>query len=127
VDNCADAIVLAGLKPGIEGKVFNVVDDDLPTSRTFLRLYKQHVGRLRSIYIPRVFSYLLCLLWEKYSFWSQGQLPLAFNRRRWHVEIKRTYYSNHKLKSHLGWVQKVPTEEGLRRFFRYCRESREHA
>jgi nucleoside-diphosphate-sugar epimerase len=28
VDNCAEAIVLAGLKPGVEGEVFNVVDDD---------------------------------------------------------------------------------------------------
>src|SRR5262249_54849308 len=26
VDNCADAIALAGLRPGIEGEVFNVVD-----------------------------------------------------------------------------------------------------
>ena len=41
VDNCADAIVLAGLTPGVDGEVFNVVDDNLPTSRQFLRLYKQ--------------------------------------------------------------------------------------
>src|SRR5262249_707353 len=40
VDNCADAIVLAGITPGIDGRVFNVVDDDLPSSRRFLRLYK---------------------------------------------------------------------------------------
>src|SRR5438874_10347596 len=45
VDNCADAIVLAGLKPGVDGEVFNVVDDDLPSSRRFLRLYKQNVDR----------------------------------------------------------------------------------
>ncbi|MCM3901917.1 MAG: NAD(P)-dependent oxidoreductase, partial [Pyrinomonadaceae bacterium] len=127
VDNCADAIVLAGLKPGVEGEVFNVVDDDLPTSRTFLRLYKRHVGGFRSIYLPRLFSYLLCALWEKYSFWSEGQLPLAFNRRRWHVEIKRTRYCNEKLKARLGWKPKVSTDEGLKRLFAYCRESKSHA
>ena len=33
VDNCAEAIVLTGLKEGVDGEVFNVVDDDLPTSR----------------------------------------------------------------------------------------------
>src|SRR2546429_5204679 len=33
VDNCAEAIVLAGLVPGVDGEVFNVVDDDLLTSR----------------------------------------------------------------------------------------------
>ena len=30
VDNCAEAIALAGLKAGVDGEVFNVVDDDLP-------------------------------------------------------------------------------------------------
>src|SRR5438105_1764930 len=43
VENCAAAIVLAGLRPGVEGEAFNVVDDDLPTSRRFLQLYKQKV------------------------------------------------------------------------------------
>jgi hypothetical protein len=41
VDNCAEAIVLAGLVAGVDGQVFNVVDDDQPSSRRFLRLYKQ--------------------------------------------------------------------------------------
>ncbi|MCK7480608.1 MAG: NAD-dependent epimerase/dehydratase family protein [Candidatus Moduliflexus flocculans] len=48
VDNCADAIVLAGLVPGVEGEVFNVTDDDLPKSRSFLRQYKRRVERFRS-------------------------------------------------------------------------------
>ena len=30
VDNCADAIILAGIKHGADGQIFNVVDDDLP-------------------------------------------------------------------------------------------------
>src|SRR5208283_2259157 len=44
VDNCAEAIALAGLKPGADGQVFNVVDDDLPSSRKFLRLCKKNVA-----------------------------------------------------------------------------------
>jgi len=71
VDNCAEAIVLAGIKPGVNGEVFNVVDDDLPSSRRFLRLYKRNAKCFRSIYIPHALSYLLCYLWEKYSAWSQ--------------------------------------------------------
>ena len=81
VDNCADAIVLAGIKRGVDGEVFNVVDDDLPTSRQFLRLYKKHARRFRSIYIPYRIFYFCCFLWEKYSTWSEGQLPPVFNRR----------------------------------------------
>ena len=55
VDNCADAIVLAGLKPGVDGEVFNVVDDDLPSSRQFLGLYKKNVSTLSSPCIFLIF------------------------------------------------------------------------
>ena len=127
VDNCADAIALAGFKPGIEGEVFNIVDDDLPTSRTFLRLYKRHVRRFASLYVPHVVSYLFCRIWERYSAWSHGQLPPAFNRHRWHAEIKRTAYSNEKIKRRLGWKPKISTDQGLKRFFQGCREHGRHA
>lgn len=122
IDNCADAIVLSGVVRGVEGEVFNVVDDDLPSSRDFLRLYKRNVKSFQSIYVPGPVSYLLCWLWEKYSQWSEGQLPPAFNRRRWRSEWKKTRYSNEKLKSRLGWRPKVPMAEGLARYFAYCRE-----
>src|SRR5437660_7249499 len=104
VENCAEAIVLAGLKKGIEGEVFNVVDDDLPSSRWFLRLYKRNVRQFTSIYVPHVVSYALCSLWENYSKWSEGQLPPVYNRMRWHAYWKKTHYSNEKLKARLGWT-----------------------
>jgi nucleoside-diphosphate-sugar epimerase len=126
VDNCADAIALAGLKPGVDGEVFNVVDDELPTSRNFLRLYKRNVRNFRSIYVPHAVSYLFCRLWEKYSMCSHGQLPPVFNRRRWHVEMKRTNYSNDKLKRQLGWTPRVSMDEGLKKFFEECRECGQH-
>jgi nucleoside-diphosphate-sugar epimerase len=122
VDNCADAIVLAGLVRGVDGEIFNVVDDDLPSSRQFLRWYKKNVGAFHSIYVPHLFSYVLCYLWEKYSEWSQGQLPPALNRKRWHAYWKKTKYTNEKLKTRLGWVQRVSTAEGMERFFRSFRQ-----
>jgi nucleoside-diphosphate-sugar epimerase len=127
VDNCAEAIVLAGLKKGVDGQVFNVVDDDLPSSRGFLRLYKRNVRRFRSIYLPHAVSYGLCALWEKYSSWSEGQLPPVYNRRSWHAFWKSTRYSNEKAKALLGWVPHVPTEEALNIYFRSCREKVRHA
>ena len=121
VDNCADAIVLAGLKKGVEGEVFNVVDDDLPSSRQFLKLYKKHVRHFRSIYMPHSVSYALSRAWEDYATWSKGQLPLAFNRRRWHVDWKKTNYSNDKIKARLGWTPRISMTEGLERYFESCR------
>jgi nucleoside-diphosphate-sugar epimerase len=127
VDNCAEAIVLAGLVKGVDGEIFNVVDDDLPSSREFLRLYKRNVKRFKSVYVPHLVSHALCSAWEKYSEWSRGQLGLDFNRRRWHAYWKKTYYSNEKLKTRLGWAPRVPTAEGLRRYFKSLGQSGQHA
>jgi nucleoside-diphosphate-sugar epimerase len=122
VDNCADAIVLSGLKRGIEGEAFNIVDDDLPSSRRFLRLHKRNVGRFKSVYLPHFASHSLCWMWEKCAEWSEGQLPPAFNLRRWHALWKKTRYSNEKLKTRVGWIPKISTGDGLRRYFEGYRE-----
>jgi nucleoside-diphosphate-sugar epimerase len=106
----------------VEGEVFNIVDDDLPSSRQFLRQYKRNVRRFTSIYVPPQVSYVLCRLWERYSSWSRGQLPPVFNRRRWNAEWKKTRYSNEKLKARLGWTPRVPMQEALSRYFAGCRE-----
>jgi nucleoside-diphosphate-sugar epimerase len=127
VDNCAEAIILAGLRTGIDGEVFNVVDDDLPSSRRFLRLYKANVRRFSSIYVPHVASYALSWLWEAYARWSQNQLPPVYNRHVWQTYWKPTRYSNAHLKQRLGWTPSVATAEGLRRYFAACRERVQHA
>ena len=127
IDNCADAIVLAGLRQGVGGEIFNVVDDDLPSSRTFLRLYKRHVRRFTSIYVPHALSHALCWLWESYSTWSEGQLPPVFNRRRWHANWKKTRYTNARAKTQLGWAPRISTAEGLRRYFESARHRGQHA
>jgi nucleoside-diphosphate-sugar epimerase len=127
VDNCAEAIVLAGIRPGVDGEVFNVVDDNLPSSRCFLREYKKNVRSFRSIYIPHAISYLLCCLWEKYSVWSEGQLPPVYSRKTWQAAWKKTRYSNEKLKSRLGWVPRVPSAEAFNRYFESCRQKNNHA
>jgi nucleoside-diphosphate-sugar epimerase len=124
VDNCAEAIVLAGLKPGVEGQVFNIVDDDLPTSRQFLRRYKREVRSFYSIPVPYTAWRAFCTLWEKYSNWSGGQLPPAFNRRSCAVYWKGNTYSNRKAKDLLGWSPKTSMTESLRLFFEYMRKAR---
>jgi nucleoside-diphosphate-sugar epimerase len=116
VDNCADAIVLAGLHPGAEGETFNVVDDELLTSDEFLRAYRSRTGRHLSIRIPYGVAYGLCRLWEEYSKRSKGQLPPAFNRRRCAAEWKRNRFSNQKLRERLGWRPRVDMESAMALF-----------
>jgi len=116
VDNCAEAIVLAGLKPGVEGEIFNVVDDEPLTSRQFLAAYKKKVKPFFSVRVPYLVAYNLCLGWEKYAKWSEGQIPPAFNRRRCSAEWKGNRYSNQKLKQRLDWKPRVPIEEAMAAF-----------
>jgi nucleoside-diphosphate-sugar epimerase len=116
VDNCADAIVLAGLVPGIEGEVFNVVDDEPVTSTQFLRAYSRRVGRFFSLRLPYPIASAICRGWEWYSVRSQGQLPPAFNRRRCAADWKGNRYSNAKLRARLGWAPKVGREAAMAAF-----------
>jgi nucleoside-diphosphate-sugar epimerase len=116
VDNCAEAIVLAGLKAGVGGEIFNVVDDELLTGRQFLKACKKKVRSFPSIRIPYFAGYGLCSLWEKYSKWSKNQLPPAFNRRRCAAEWKENRYSNRKLREQLGWKPRVPMETAMEAF-----------
>ena len=116
VDNCAEAIVLAGLKANVDGEIFNVVDDELLTCRQFLDAYKKKVKSFRSIRIPYFAGYGLCSLWEKYSKWSKNQLPPAFNGRRCAAEWKGNRYSNQKLKDQLDWKPRVSMEKAMEAF-----------
>jgi len=115
VKNCAEAIVLAGLRPGIDGEVFNIVDDELLTARQFLQACKQK-KRFRSVRIPYWLAYGACFAWEKYSKWSNGQLPPVFNPRRCAAEWKSQRYSNEKLKERIGWMPRVPVKQAMEAF-----------
>jgi nucleoside-diphosphate-sugar epimerase len=112
VDNCAEAIVLAGLKPGVEGEVFNVVDDELLSGRQFFKTYNKKVNGF-SVRIPYILAYVLSSLWEKYSRWSRNQLPPAFNRRRCAAEWNSYGYSNEKLRKRLDWKPRVPLDQAM--------------
>src|SRR6266436_4303380 len=115
VDNCAEAIVLAGLKAGVDGETFNVVDEELLTSRQFFRAYKRKTG-MSSLALPYPLTRLLCAGWEKYSKVSHNQLPPVFNRRRCAAEWKGNRYSNQKLRERLGWKPRVPMEQAMEAF-----------
>jgi len=123
VDNCADAIVLSGLREGIEGRVFNIVDDDPPRSNEFLSLYMNNVTRMKSVNIPKFASYLLCAFWGFTSRITGGRLSPTFNLYRWSDDWKGHLYSNEKIKMELGWKQRVSFEEGMRRYFESCRNA----
>lgn len=126
VDNCAEAIVLAGLAAGVDGEVFNVVDDDLPTSRDLLKAYQSR-RRMKALPVPYWLTKLMCTVWEAYSRTSKGQLPPVFNRRRCVAEWGGNSYSNRRLKERLGWKPRVPMDEALQAYLAQFDQVARHA
>ena len=121
VDNCAEAIVVAALAPQAAGQIYNVVDDDLPTSRQYLKLYQKQVKPVRAVPIP----YWL-LLWgsalvERYSRYSKVQLPAIFTPYKTRAMWGGNRFTNAKLKL-LGWKPLVTTRDGLNRSFAFFRQ-----
>ncbi|MCC6558638.1 MAG: NAD(P)-dependent oxidoreductase [Polyangiaceae bacterium] len=120
VDNCAEAIALAGRSGAAVGQVYNVHDDDLPTCGEYLRRYKREVRPIRSLRIPYVALTGLSRVVERYHRWSKGQLPAIFTPYKTATSWKGNRFDNGKLKS-LGWAPLVSTEEGIRRTFEHLK------
>ena len=125
VDNCAEAIVLAGIKPGVHGEIFNVVDDELLTGDQFLRAYRK-MKSFHFVRMPYFLARAMCFLWEKYSKWSKGQLPPVFNRRRCAAEWKGNRYTNQKLHDRLGWKPRVNMRDAMASFLSQFESNSNH-
>ena len=126
VDNCADAIALAGRCPAAVGQAFNVHDDELITCRNYLKRYKKEVEHLRVLSLPYALTRILAGWVERYHIHSHGQLPAFLTPYKSACAWKSTRFSNAKLKD-LGWRQHIPTEVGLRLTFKFLRAQRQPA
>lgn len=116
VENCAEAVVVAGTHEGAAGQVFNVHDDDLPTCRQYLHAYKKSVRKIRSIPSPYFATRLLSRALVAYNKYSKGQLPAVLTPYKVASMWGGNRFDNSKLHS-IGWKPLVPTSEGLARSF----------
>jgi nucleoside-diphosphate-sugar epimerase len=123
VENCAEAIVLAGLKNGIEGQVINITDDQLLRANQYRKRYSREVARLRSISVPYPLLLLLSSALLKYHRVSHGQLPAVLTPYKVAAAWKHCRFDNSKAKRLLGWQPKVGLEEALRRTFQSLRQA----
>jgi nucleoside-diphosphate-sugar epimerase len=122
VDNCADAIVVAGQSSRAVGEAYNVVDDDLLSAAAYLSRYKRDVKPLKSVRVPYTALTVLSHAVAKYHQFSKGQLPAVFTPYKTRATWKGNRFDNAKMKA-LGWSPRVTIEEGLRRTFESLRPS----
>ena len=118
-DNCAQAIVEATFKPGIEGEAFHITDDDLPTSREILRLYKRKVKSIRAIPMPYGILRQASKFNEWYSKKTIGHIPPVFTPYKVDTMWKGHRYSNAKAKEILGWQPKISMKQALEETLQY--------
>jgi nucleoside-diphosphate-sugar epimerase len=116
VDNCAEAIAVAGQSDAANGQTYNVVDDDLPTCRQYLDRYRREVKPLRVVPIPYPAMRALSVVVQRYHAFSKGQLPAIFTPYKTATSWKGNRFENAKLKG-LGWRPLVSTNEGVQRAF----------
>ncbi|CAB1055272.1 UDP-glucose 4-epimerase (EC [Olavius sp. associated proteobacterium Delta 1] len=115
VANCAEAILKGATAPGIEGEEFNIVDDNLPTQRQFLNLYKSILGRIpHRIWIPYRGFLLLAFFLETAARKTKGNIPPVISRYRAANLWKNFRYSNEKAKKRLGWTPRIDPREGIK-------------
>jgi len=120
VDNCAEAIVVAGTSPDVPYSAYNVVDDDLPTGAEYLIGYRHFVGRIHSIPFPFCIITLLSKLVEGYSIYSHGQIAPILTPYKSAVLWKGSRYDNARIKS-IGWQQRISTKAALLETFAYLK------
>lgn len=117
VENCADAVALAGTAPGAAGRALCVVDDDLPTAGALLDRYRREVAPLRVVRVPYPLLRLLAHANDWYAERTQGHLPALLTPYKVASTWKRQRFSNARARAVLGWAPRVPMREALDRTF----------
>jgi nucleoside-diphosphate-sugar epimerase len=115
VDHVATALRQASLEPGIVGEAFNVVDDELPSGKQVLGMYRRAGRRVRSLWIPQCAIGPLSSLYERYSRWSEGQLPAVITRYRTESMWKPLRFTNAKARQRLKWSPHLSFAEAFQR------------
>jgi nucleoside-diphosphate-sugar epimerase len=113
VENCAEAIMRAGQVADIDGAVFNICDDELPTAKEILKQYRRVVEKIPYLTIPYFLLRLIGKLNELYTVKTQGHFPLVFRSYLVNSMWKSRTYSNCKAKQVLGWTPRISVEAGL--------------
>jgi nucleoside-diphosphate-sugar epimerase len=107
VENCAEAILRAASREEAEGQTLHIVDDDLPTQRSYANaVVKRIAPRPRTVPVSWTLMRALArLAWEIDERFLGGRmrLPGVLVPARLHARFKPLGYSNERAKRTLDW------------------------
>ncbi len=119
VENCADAILCATEREQAVGQTINIVDDDLPSQRTYVqKLAKFKYSMPRTI--PVNWTLMRAIAWSVWIYnkkvlKGQAKLPGLFNPVILDARFKHFRFSNARAKQILNWKPVYSLDTGLDR------------
>lgn len=119
VENCAEAIVSAAEQDKAIGQTINIVDDDLPTQRAYVKkLEKRKCALPKMIRINWTLMRLIAWIFWKYNkivLKGQAKLPGIFNPIILDARFKHFRFSNARAKQILNWKPRYSLDTALDR------------
>ena len=118
VENCADAIVKALGCPEAIGKILNLVDDDLPTQKTYVNKLIERTGSPPIFSISwTVMNFLIRITWKlnKRLYEKRVKIPGIMIPAILHARFKPLIYSNNQIEKTLNWSPRYSLDVALDR------------
>ena len=112
VENAADAVVAAGTAPGVEGQIFNVIDDPDLTQAEYFRALRGLDGcPQRVLYVPvGLFAPMVLLVDFVHRLVKRRPWPIAYQLLR---SERNARYTTDAARSRLGWSPRVGLREAV--------------
>lgn len=119
VENCADAIICAAERDEAIGQTINIVDDNLPTQRAYVKKLA-----LRNYPMPKMihvnWTLMRTIAWTMWIYnkkflKGQAKLPGIFNPVILDARFKHFHFSNARAKQILNWKPKYSLDAALDR------------
>jgi len=119
VENCAEAILLAVEKSQADGKILNIVDDQLPRQRQYARMIAPRFSPRPRI-IPVSWTMMrtaarCAWLVNRWLLGGRAKIPGILVPSRLHARCKPLRYTNAQARSVLGWSPRYGLLEALDR------------
>lgn len=119
VENCAEAVLLAAASRRAIGETLNVIDDDLPTQRDYVRRLALLASPSPTV-LPISWTALRVLARAAHVvnavvFRGEAKVPGILTPARLHARCKPLRYPNRRIKDVLGWTPRFDLAEAIAR------------
>jgi len=115
VDDVVDALLLGSSRPGLEGKLVNLVDPAVITQREFVQIVRGAKPDIKVSYVPKFVLMTAAVGIEALGRLLKRNVPLSRYRIRSIRPLPNADQT--AAQEQLGWTPRVGVAEGLRRTF----------